>query len=557
MKKLYSLLAAAGIAFSAYAAAPLPTHSLQFSPAGDMTAHSYTKAEFDNIMQMPVGASDGMIKIIDKNTDKDWSCVVFIEGEWGLVNNETNEPIEFNVFPFFHANFACEPKDGSSTIYQVRMNWPCYGALNDDCWVKNDKGQFEYLDEQKVLEMYGPDKAMKPMSFEDFLKENGSGLLYTLPGFYPVASLIGPEAFGEAGQTFRINGQGFYPISSTFTNDGKIDYSNATTLEWDYMDVATSDIHAILTAKYSSTIGGSLVGTTPIDLEGTAVLLGFADITWDTIEEVHIFNGGRQDENGEWMWNYEALSPVPLNYYYICFCDNTMGYMAVDKNTNERIQNFTNNTLPVNQLSSGIMTGCPSYAFDPNYHFTFLAGALWAQENSEFPYGIWTMKEPTMDGNTPMQMPEANNLVVAGLSDFCSADGFYGAYEGYPQYALPGQTFIGVGDKRLGLNFKVGTAMSYGHYIVGSYVGDIIYHSTPDKWVDVMVDLPAIGNVDANVMGMGDNSAVESVESDAPVVSKAYYNFQGQRLAGEPESGMYIIRAVKADGTVKSTKVTK
>ena len=88
---------------------------------------------------------------------------------------------------------------------------------------------------------------------------------------------------------------------------------------------------------------------------------------------------------------------------------------------------------------------------------------------------------------------------------------------------------------------------------MGSVVGDIVYHPTPDKWVDDIQMLPAVGNVDADVI----TSAVEEIESDAPVVSKTYYNFQGQRLSGEPENGMYIVRAIKADGTVKTTKIAK
>lgn len=105
-----------------------------------------------------------------------------------------------------------------------------------------------------------------------------------------------------------------------------------------------------------------------------------------------------------------------------------------------------------------------------------------------------------------------------------------------------------------GLNFVFGSGMTNGYAIRGSYTGDIIMHNTPDQWL-TMTTLPAVGNVDANVLNR--DTAVEAVESDAPVVSKAFYNFQGQRLSSEPESGMYIIRAVKADGTVKSTKVAK
>lgn len=63
---------------------------------------------------------------------------------------------------------------------------------------------------------------------------------------------------------------------------------------------------------------------------------------------------------------------------------------------------------------------------------------------------------------------------------------------------------------------------------------------------------------DIYLYGMGDPGAVEGVEADnSPVVATEYYNFQGQKLAEAPESGLYIVKNVKANGSVAVSKVAK
>ncbi len=47
-------------------------------------------------------------------------------------------------------------------------------------------------------------------------------------------------------------------------------------------------------------------------------------------------------------------------------------------------------------------------------------------------------------------------------------------------------------------------------------------------------------------------SGVESVVSNAEVVAVEYYNLQGQKLNVAPEAGAYIVKSIKADGSVES-----
>ena len=49
----------------------------------------------------------------------------------------------------------------------------------------------------------------------------------------------------------------------------------------------------------------------------------------------------------------------------------------------------------------------------------------------------------------------------------------------------------------------------------------------------------------------------EIEKSDSPVIRTEFYNIQGARLQREPQTGVYIRRVLKADGTSESTKMVK
>lgn len=546
MKKLYTLLAAACITGSAFAFTPGQEVKKVNLPEGMSLGQILQKAEATQ-----VSGNKTTFKIVNKADDSEWSCLIALT-EWPIFDS-------IEEFPFYQMVFTCQPR-GKSDFYQVNINWPTWGSLDDDCTYEVEGGLM--WDRAKVEEKYG-DKAFKPYTFEEFQEMAagaGSSLMIALPGLYYAPCIIGTEAFGQYADSWTgwtVNGNTVYPKSATRTDQGW-DYSQACTFDWTLFDALTSDVNITFNGRYTNSYAANspLAGSTLAELEGAGVVLGFADILWDTLGEVHIFNGGRQEEYTDWSMNYDEQSPVPLNYYYLCFADETMGYMAKNE-AGEVVYNYTEKTLPENKQSNGkVLYGSPSYAFKEDAHFTYLAGAIWAPENSEYPYGVWSMKEPEKKNNAYVQMPQAFNLVVAGLPDsYVNSDGFHGCYEGYSQNGIPGEVFVGIGDKKHGLNYKFGSALTNGHYIMGSYTGDIMFHATPDKWISDIKTLPALANEDADVIS--GPVAVDEIESDAPVVSKTFYNFQGQRLNSEPENGMYIIRAVKADGSVKAIKVAK
>lgn len=551
MKKIYSLLAAACVSVSAFAIVPPATSNLRLSEVKTVSEESIRRMienpQANNVV--------GMQKATDLNTGNEWAAILALMGKWNLVDTSTGREVDFNEYPFYQMLFACQPMiSGDNTFVQLNINWPSYGALDDDCIVATEEDI--YWDIEKVEAKYG-DQAFKPMSYEDFMTvwnaEYGVSYIWGLNGFGYMPGIICGNGL-RSGNVRLANGDTYFAGYGVYESGNGWNLANAATFDWSAFDDTTSSIKVTLDIPYmAAPVESSVVGKLNVDLDGSAVIFGFSNVMFDTIGQVHIFNGGRQKYNDEWTWNYTEAFSGALNFYYIAMSDDTMGYFGTNQQTGEFATCYGDDTLPV---GIGNMTGAPGMVYEEDYHFTFFAGAIWAPEGTELPYGKWAMAQPEYDKDTPLQKPAAYNLTVPGLDDAADIMGFYGLYEGYSQYPEPETTFLGIGDKKYGVNFSVNTSMTNGHPIIGSFTGEIYYHQTPEHWVDDVVMLPATSDGDYDVI-TGDVSVKVVEESNAPVVSTSYYNFQGQRLSSEPDNGMYIIRTVKADGTVKATKVAK
>ncbi|MCM1005640.1 MAG: hypothetical protein NC402_05010 [Prevotella sp.] len=552
MKKIFTLLAAATMAASAMAIVPNRVPDQSLSPAPGTMRH-YTLDELKSSNFEKIEVPEGMLRIKDKNTNEEWASVLANLGAWELENDKG--PVPFEYAPYYRVIVTFQSRTNEA-FFQCYLMWPAYGAL--DC-VNEETG---ILDMDAAKELYG-DKAGKSMSWEDYIKfcdeKNYDPTIYALPGIYPTISIVGDEAFGQKNEEDRYtlpNGRKGY-MQSAVIADGKINYTGATSLNWTAFDEAASEY----SMEFSTTLNtglnrsGTVVGSFEGDFSGGGVVLGFSDIHWDTVGEVHIFNGGRQESGDDWAMNYSVFPDHALNYYFISFCDATSGYNAINQ-AGEEICAYSDTELP-----DAMGTVGSSYNFQTTTHYVWFSGALWAPENSQFPYGTWTMPEFTddqfveKDGHSYLQQsPKPYELICGYYYSYPGPqDGFHGMYEGYSMTGMPGKVQIGIGDKTYGFNFRFSTTMTGDYYIWGNSTADIFFHNTPNKWMEVEM-LPAVGNEDHNVLGVKD---VVTEESNAPVVSRSFYNFQGQRLNSEPESGMYIIRSVKADGTVKATKVAK
>lgn len=554
MKKIYTLLAAACVGVSAMAVNPAMVQLKKDVSISPEKIQALSARQIDATMLKDNGV-DRVIKITDAEGNQ-WSELITLVG---TLQDALGLNLTFEDFPFYTVLLSNQAMyQGANTQVSLYLNWPAKASMDRDLYKEREDGQGLIFDVEAAKAKYG-ETALDPMTFDEMKELMGETPFYAYPGLYYNPTIIGREAFGGSmGEQIyasnTVNGNAAYPVSAT-DNGESMDIVNATSWMWQSFDDATSDVETDLQYKYSSTNTGSMTGAIGVQLTGAAIVLGFSDIVWDNIGQVHIFNAGRQEYGDDWTWNLQESFDGALNMYYLAMCDNTMAYIATETATGKEVTSYTDTELPVYH-GTRVITGGTDFVVEEDYHFNWVAGAIWAPENADKPYGTWTMAMPKDDGSNFVQTAAPYNLFYRDSSACGDQMGFYIMYEGYLFPATPEKTILGIGDKDYGLNFRFATATTFNHSFIGTYTDPIYYHAIPNEWTKYE-------NLDVKVPGMTNNaidadpSSVESVESDAPVVSATYYNFQGQRLSSEPESGMYIIRAVKADGTVKATKVAK
>ncbi len=575
MKKIYPFLIGTMVAATSFAAVPMQNQRLENATISPMSIQRLQEVKqnimtksFDNVK------NDGPMRIVTNQDGKEWSLMIAIAGPLQLVTVD-DQLTTLKDFPFYEAVISTQDaSQGGTNFIPMEATWPAKVMFseNENIWNRDAEGRLIDLNETEVLKEFATmDEALAPVTYEEFAAkfEDNAITLYMLDGIYYQPQLLPSYQMGE-NVAMNWNGNKYFPMVGVLNQTtGKFDLSNATNFKWTKFDMELSDVDIELIAPYATYTTaangaiqlGNKAGTASAILSGEATTLGFADVSFDALGEVHIFNEGRITYGtSPQSWSYSTAFD-PMNLYFLCFCSEGYGYMATDQNGNQ-VQNFTENTLP--KGNNGTF-GVPGYRFEgSDGSLTFFKAGLWAPENSETPYGLWSMAESqyetSADGKqiTKYLTPVTPYNLVQALN--CSAgtnEGFSGAYQGYSLAAEPKNSWIGIGDKDFGFNFKFAATMTNGYYIKGYSKEDIFYHPTPNKWVSDIQALPAVGNQDFNALEQGNSSSIDSTVSDAPVVSTSYYNFQGQRLASEPQEGLYIVRSVKADGTVVAKKVAK
>lgn len=568
MKKLYTLLAAAAVASSAMAINPNVELKSSITPE-QMQAKVIERAQ--GMDKLNTNAQpEGMMKVTDASGTT-WSLLIsnmgFVTEAFGLYQQTPGDLDEYDI-PLYALQFNAQPMSQTDqSRYFFFIAWPCYGALDENCQDADGR-----IDADKVKEIYG-DKAMQPMSVDDFRAAWGDYPLFAVPGFYNMPSIWSYTLLSQGQQSQCRNAAGteIFLCEAEIVNNSW-NYGNATTLDWKSLDTETMDIDMDLTVAYSGTYGGAMAGKISQQYSGEGLVLGFGNVNWNTVGEVHIFNAGIQEDNlSDYGMAYtEDFSN--MRYYYIAFCDETYIYQGVDRETEQTIASYGEDTLPgeVDPTTGQYINefGMPlGWNGQEPRNYAYFGGALWVPGDVDNPFGMYTMAESKYTVNAAGNRivsydmpPIAYNLVSsqyawpdAGLT----RDGFKGIFQSYYMYPVEEHTWLGVGDETNGVNFKIQTGSTGDYYIMGKFTGDIILHNTPNQWITEQGTVPAcVSGIKANALD-ADPSSVEAIESNAPEVARAFYNFQGQRLNAEPENGMYIIRSVKADGSVKAIKVAK
>jgi hypothetical protein len=87
-----------------------------------------------------------------------------------------------------------------------------------------------------------------------------------------------------------------------------------------------------------------------------------------------------------------------------------------------------------------------------------------------------------------------------------------------------------------------------------------------DFFMDDFDEVLSIGGGYTDIQGLaihcmapkiGGETGINVIDIDSPVIGHEYYNLQGVKLSKQPESGLFIEKAMKVDGTSVATKVLK
>lgn len=554
MKKFFTLLAAAAVCLSASALQKVPVRLAPMQPVAVNNAAVQQAVKSGQVQTLTL--PNTTMQKMQGTDNNEWASLASLNGPVVEQLSFGNGQPTFEELPYYFGYLTIQGTDtgNQNKFVQGYLIWPAKCALDYSVWKKNDKNQATEVDPALAEAKYGADWD-KAMTYEEYTTASGNTILPFVDNlYYGFASLIS-DALGGT-MTWGQKDVKYLVKNCTVGNDIQLDGSY---VDWKSFDPETNDCEFDWTIVYLNSETGAQAGTANVSVSGEPTILGFSDLSWDTIGQAHIFNGGVQNQGGEWTWAWgDAYGEnTRLNYYYLCFCDQTMTYQGQNSQTGEEVFGYEDDTLPEG--------GQPLGAIADPYEFTFAAGAIWAPADKEKGYyGLWTMPMYDLVNEGTQADPdfvykgpacEPYKLVAYINAGPGGQDGFHMVWKGYSQGPEPEKTFLGIGDKEKGLNFSLQTGMTNGHTIVGSFTDDIYYHGTPEAWTKDITMIPAKADIEADAVAAG-ATAVKSVVSDAPVVSQSFYNLQGQRI-DQPQHGIYIVRSVKADGTVSASKVAK
>lgn len=571
MKKFYTLLAGLFVAGSAMAAIQPIGLDKHYEATRTIDASALQMGYHGNMTITMNEAPDGMTRmVVDPSTQKEYSMLIRMYGEAGAglglghradPNDPNSEFIyaTFEEFPCYvvlmlQQNLSQATNEKRTLLYYVM--WPCKAMTVEEC-MDQETGDIDW---NKAAELCGGmDKAKAPLTIKEFRESalwrnpDREPLFPVLDGFYGIPYIIHETQLMQPGRTMWVwDGNGVISKACTLNNDMSLNYNNCSYLVWQSYDPDLTEltVENNVVAGPTDTQGNltSVTVNTALTLSGVPTYMGMASQEMQ-MGEVHIYNCGLTSIDTYWGINYDNEFDE-VNRYFVAWTNPTMVFFGTNQN-GEEMKSWTK-TEPGSQ---------PCLITDPNYDFSFFNAALFTAPDATYD-GLWSMPEPDVEFNEKSEIvgwnsvPEPYKLVYHAEYVVGEQDGFWGVWGTYYLSPTPGVAFIGVNDKELGFNFSASAEGWGSNRIYGSQPDKLYYHSNPNDF-DVMEQVSALGTGEYNALNAGSTTAVEVVESNAPVVSTQYFNLQGQRLNVAPEHGVFIQRDIKADGTSKAMKVAK
>lgn len=568
MKKLYALLASALMVGTAVAAPrQIKSHDYVAGPELAQKFQAVQKEFAAPNTAMQAQLPEGMQRAVTDGTGATWSHAIYNRGKLeglGYRNDDGSfTPIPWEDYPYYMVIMPLQKNRSAASDPQyylpLYMIWPCAAYYNDDCWDEKTGA----IDWDKAETVFGSlEAAQAAADIETVATElvygldaSAQGFIPVLAGYYDCPCILQNDVIGAYSIWNNVDNLAMKPC--VLNNQG-ITFAGCSYLTWKSYDpelMESAEEYNVVLGP-SNGAGGvtSSSVTTVVNVSGEPTVLGFSNLILNCTE-VHVFNCGLTDIDSYYGMNYDADDFTPVNRYYATWCEDSRSYIGQYSNGDPAYawdDDFTDGKLCEVAPIVSKVAGAP---------YTYFNAAFYAPKDGELS-GVWSMPEPSYKLNSTGQaisewlsVPTAYELVpyYNGSKTYpvCYHDGFMGVWGNYYCSPEPLGVQVGWGDKTYGFNFKYtqdGTAYS----IMGSVTTPIIMHNNPSNWNE-MTQAPAIGSADANVI----DSAVEAVEANSPVVSTRYYNLQGQQLTSAPAKGIFIKAELKANGTVKATKIAK
>lgn len=571
MKKFYSLFAATLVAGTAMAFSPRQISELQAQAtpgAAQKVAmnHEAIAAGLGTTLNAPGRVStSGANWTVRINVNANRWCDLLVFGE-------DRFKYSFEELPGYWVTFYTydDNKEKPTRIF-FDAYWPAQAYLdhgNQEDWFLNPGEDDEIFDWERAAEEYGSmEAAQAPASIESMAKvineEGQVSPLYefpygSLPAYY---GLFNMQLMGQNSCTYKGTPNlwlkaGVSSGSGSVNMDGAA-YLNIKEYDPESMDVTFEMFAPMGTANSQYVV--TVKGTVQDEVTESAAVFGFAPINL-TPDEVHIFNLGEANADYE-MGDGYTLGDFyedfqPANMYYVAYCTAPLTFEG----------KYTATTVPVEVAVTGSQAATDEF----NYFTSYLTLAANADPENTVPEGLatYTWYKFDKDGFLTNEIgpgflwpsdyfsPQCNDSQT--VLKYMGGDGALFGWNSapYPDLNEKGElqgviAKIGFGDKTNGFNSYYKSSL--GSLVSVKFTGNVKYHYDSRDYTKVK-EVPAVGTSDANTLGV---KAISGNESNAPVVGVEYYNFQGVRMANAPQKGLYIVRELKADGTVSVKKVAK
>lgn len=567
MKKFYAFMAASLVAGTAMAVSPKVTQGMK-TAAFDYSKAPLVEQAHQNVMTNPDVTYQLKSSKVDVNTD--WLVRVALNQRTFVDLVSADYTFEEAPYYWYTMSFSNQTQTPSIAVYDYII--PCLAVLEHDedesWWVGT--GDDQIFDWDKAAQEYGSkEAAMAPAPFSVICEKMSQYYMGVIGYGY-----LAPYACWSY-NTSTWNGTQSYFLRPAVRTSSGWNYDNAGKLYLESADDETGDIKCHFYAPIgtrvqsgSDYVFGQLVGTLEDDVvETTALFTGFG-ISKMNVGEVHIFNMGAATEDYEFTYNNGTTSKkysfgnifdfetgyVPSNMYFVAWCDPALTFEGqYGEASLPNVPKGSSSDITIDQVNWFKATVLLAENDDP------------ANQNPE---GTAYLKGYSCDKDGFLTTPVAPGFVFSAYylracPDSQPLAGEFGAlgqwyeevtppyYETDKQGNVTNYTKMGFGDKAAGFNGYL--ICDNGALVEYTFTDKIYYHYEVDNYVKAVKEIDAVGTADANVTTGVKNIAV----SDAETVATQYYNFQGMRLNEAPRHGIYIVREIKADGSVVSKKVAK